>query len=103
MVNWKKIRKMIPIRVQLSPKVYYEIVWVDDFVDGETLGEMVTEIKQIRIKTNQSPKMTVVTYLHEFLHAVCNEYNVNLTETQILALEKAFYYVLKPNNLFDKK
>lgn len=100
MVDWKSLKNRIPIRVQLNKNTYYEIVYTDDFVDGRTIGEMRPAHKQIAIKLGQSPKMTVVTYLHEVLHAVSEEAEANLTENQILALEQVFYYILKSGNVF---
>jgi hypothetical protein len=103
-MDWKKLRRKIPHRVQIAKDAWYEIVWVDDFKDGKTLGETRHDPRQIAILNGQSPKMTVVTYLHELMHAFCNENEADLTETQVLAFEKSFYYMLKADNLFvDKK
>lgn len=102
MVEWKKIQKRIPIKVQLSRTGFYEVLWREDFPGGNTLGETTFDKKQIRIKQGQSPKMTVITYLHEVLHAASEETGANLTENQILALEKAMYYMLKPGNLLKE-
>lgn len=99
MVEWKKLTKRIPIQIQLSKNVNYEIVFVEDFVDGNTLGETTFDRKQIRIKQGQSPKMTMTVFFHELLHAVSEECGANLTENQILALEKSFHYILKPGNI----
>lgn len=99
MVNWKHLKTRIPHQVQISRKKYMEIAYVQDFKDGKTLGEMRPDINQIVIKTDMSPKETVCTYIHELLHAISNEYEVNLTENQVLALEKSLYYIFKPGNV----
>jgi len=101
-INWKAITKRIPSRVQVSRKSFYEICYVDTFVDESVLGETRFDIKQIALKDDQPPKEKVHTYIHELLHAISDEYNVNLTETQVRSLEKAIYYMLKSDNVFRK-
>jgi hypothetical protein len=101
-VNWKKLTKLIPHRVQVTRKSFYEICYVDSFVDENVLGETRFDRKQIVIKDGQHPKEKVHTYIHELLHAISAEYDVNLTETQVRALERALYYVLKSDNVFRK-
>ncbi len=96
---WKQLVKMIPDRVQLKARSVYEVLWVDDFADGKTLGEMRPDTKQIIIKKGQTAKDTVTTYLHEILHSISEETGAKLTETQILKLEPAFYYILKKGNI----
>jgi len=99
-VNWKEKKAQIPNRVQISTKVFYEICWIDSFVDPNVMGETRYDTKQIILKTGQSNKECVHTYLHEVDHARSFEYKVNLTENQVRALERSVYYVLKPGNLF---
>lgn len=102
MVKWKKLKTSIPNRVQLGNNSFYEILYVDDFLDGKTLGEMRPETKQIVIRNKQTPKNTVITFLHELSHAVSNECDLELTENQILKLEKSFYFLLKKGNIFKE-
>lgn len=102
MINWKALTKRIPHRVQVSRKSFYEICYVDTFVDKNVLGETRFDRKQIVLKDDQPQKEKVHTYLHELLHAISEEYEVNLTESQVQALEKAIYYILKPDNVFRK-
>lgn len=102
MVNWKSLMKKIPNKVQLSKRGEYEIVWVDSFKQDDVVGETRFDRKQIAIKKKMSPKNTVITYLHEVAHGVSAEHEIQLTENQILALEKGLYYLLKDGNLFKK-
>jgi len=101
-INWKALTKRIPHRVQVSRKSYYEICYVDTFVDESVLGETRFDVKQIVLKDNQPHKEKVHTYLHELLHAISEEYEIGLTETQVRLLEKAVYYTMKPDNVFKK-
>lgn len=102
MVNWKKLAKKIPNKVQLSKKGEYEIVWVDSFKENDVVGETRFDRKQIAIKDKMSPKNTVITYLHEVAHGLSAEHEIQLTENQILSLEKGLYYLLKDGNVFKK-
>lgn len=102
MVNWKKLAKKIPNKVQLSKRGEYEIVWVESFKQDDVVGETRFDRKQIAIKTKMSAKNTVITYLHEVAHGISAEHEVELTENQILALEKSLYYLIKDGNLFKK-
>jgi len=100
MIKWKLLRRSIPINIKLGRTTNYEVVFVEDFKDGNTLGETRTEPNQIALLINQSDKKMIHTYLHEVLHAISNTYEVGLTEEQVLKLEKAVYYILKPKNIF---
>jgi len=101
MIRWIKWLKKIPSVVQLSRRGKYEVVWTDTIKnDTDVLGETRFDPKQIVIKTNESPKETVHTYVHEILHAISAEYDVNLTEAQVRKLEKALYYIIKDGNIF---
>lgn len=101
-VDWAAHVKNIPHRVHVSRGTYAEVVYVDDFPDGKTWGETRWEPLQIAIKRGLSDKLTVITYLHEIKHLFSFVYGLDLTEKQILAMEPAFYYFLKPGNIFKK-
>ena len=77
MVNWKKLSKSIPHRVQIGPKSFYEILWVTDFKDGKTLGETRFDPKQIVLMKGLSPKETVSVYKHEVAHAYSYEWGLD--------------------------
>lgn len=103
MVNWKKLVKEIPHKVHIGFKQYFEVVWVDDFPDGNTYGETRYDKKQIALKKGLSNKITVLTYLHEITHSVSFIYEVGLTETQVLKIESSLTTILKDGNVFTKK
>lgn len=89
MSNWKRARSKIPNMFKASSKATYEILWTEDFLTGDTLGETRFDPKQIVIKNGQSDKETVLTLVHECYHALSEEYDIGLTETQVRKLEKA--------------
>lgn len=95
-VSWKKLLKRIPNVITIN-RVKYEVLWSQEFPtgDGNTLGETRFDKHQIVIKQDEPPKETVHTAFHEWLHAVSHEYNVNLTENQVLAFEKCLPDLLK--------
>lgn len=102
MINWKKIAKRIPHFVTIRRKAVYEVVWIDEFKNDKVVGETRWDPKQIVIKTNQTPRETVHTYIHEVLHAISQEYNVALTEAQVMALEDALTVALTAGNIFKE-
>jgi len=103
MINWFKYLQNIPARIKIG-KNTYEILWIQEFKDKEQVGESrFSEEKQILIKIGQSNKESVHTYFHEVLHAISEEYSVNLTENQVLNLEKALKDLIKDNNLWKKE
>lgn len=100
-INWSKLATRIPVEVQIGPKVFYKICWVDGFSDGTHVGLMDSQKKHIYIKINQSNKEKVNTFLHECLHAFSDENDLKLTESQVTSIENnVFYYLLKKGNIF---
>ncbi len=78
----------IPFNVRIKVRSSYEVVFVDDFKDGQTLGECRPGTKQIVIKANEPKSQQLSTFIHELLHAASAEDDIGLTEKQVLALEK---------------
>lgn len=100
MINWKKHYENIPSCVKIGNN-NYQVLWIDEFPkDHEQLGESRFEEKQIVINLNQPIKEAVHTYFHEWLHIASFEYKINLTEKQVLNLEKGLKDFLKPGNMF---
>lgn len=87
----------IPNFIRIKPKISYEVVYIDEFKDGETLGECRFNPNQIVIKNKQSNTETFKTFLHEVIHAVSVENKVGLTENQTRSLEDGIYRVLRLN------
>lgn len=100
-MKWKKLLKQIPIQVQIDTGVFYDILWATEF-KHHLVGKTIPEYRQIILKTGETPKETVLTYLHEVIHAVSDAYGIGLTENQVLALESAIKHILKPNNVFKE-
>jgi len=96
-MNWQKLRKNIPNKVHVGYGKYFELLWTDQFIFEKT-GEKTYGItrfypNQIIINKNQSDKETVLTTVHEMLHALSETHDINLTESQVTKLEKCFVYL----------
>jgi len=104
-MSWNSLIKRIPSKVQVDKDIHYEVLWSDEISgDHHLMGQTRFDkgYKQIVIRKDLSDQDIIVTYLHELLHAISFEYGIKLTENQILALEKSFYYILKSNNVFKR-
>ena len=100
-INWRKLASRIPHRVQISANLYYDVVFVARFDNPTFVGLCRQSKHTIYIKTGQSSKETVLTYLHELLHAFSDENDIRLTERQVGLLErKMLTAVLKRGNIF---
>lgn len=99
-INWKKLVKEIPASVKVGPRIHYEVLWTNQFENPDLMGEMRPDNRQIVIKSGLSPKETVTTFFHEWLHAVSDENEAALTEQQVSQLEKRFVDFQTFFNLF---
>ena len=94
MLTWKKFRKNIPTSVKVL-KVAYEILWQDELISGANDGETRFDPPQIVLHNDTNNKKIVHTFMHEFFHAISHEYEVGLTESQVVKLEKALPDLIK--------
>lgn len=93
----KKLLKHILPRIRATKDRTYEVLYVDNFLDEKQVGRCDFNTSQITIKNNESPTETFKTYIHEILHALSNEYEAGLTETQVQKMELAIFKFLKLN------
>lgn len=100
-LSWKQLATLIPNKVQVGRKVFYDVLWYKNQEDY--VGLSVPDKKEIRLALIKDPKETTKTYLHELLHAVSDTHDIGLTEQQVSKLESSFYYLLKDNNVFNKR
>lgn len=87
-----------PSRIKIKNKVVYERVSVDSFADPDTLGECRFDQRQIAIKDGQSERQEMKTFIHELLHAVCEERGIKISHRAIYQLEDALFYLLFHND-----
>lgn len=93
MINWKKTKLKIPSSFKIKGRTW-EVLWVNEFLDQKTLGESRFNQHQIVLLNSMSPKLTVHTFVHELFHVLSHETDANLTENQVLSLEKSTPYLL---------
>lgn len=94
MINWKKVKSNIPTNFKIKNGVKYETVYIGELDAGATVGEARLDDKLIVLSSKMSPKQTVSTFYHELIHVISHEYNADLTEKQVLAIEASISYLL---------
>jgi hypothetical protein len=67
--------------------------WFDQKTGKKTYGTTRFDPNLITLNINQGDKETIHTHWHEFIHAISEDYDLNLTETQVENLEKAYPYI----------
>ena len=97
-INWKKLRNNIPSKIKVGRNSFYEIVWINGFHsdkegEGTTYGEARPDIKQIVLNNEQSDKESVLTFVHEWFHAINFEHEIGITEKQVTKFENNFKYL----------
>ena len=88
---------IIPAHTKVTSKRTYETLYTDDFKDGKTMGEARFDPPQIVIQKGHNEKETFSTYIHELIHSIAFENDINLTEDHVLKLEKGILRVLVLN------
>lgn len=98
---WKFFVSLIPPRIRITSKVTYEVVYIKEFKDSDIMGETRHWSKQIVLGDNQTDKEKIETLIHELIHAISDENDLGITETQVHALEKGIIKLLTLNKFFD--
>lgn len=93
-IIWKKLRTKIPTHVTVNKHVY-EVLWCESFADPSVVGEKRVNPNQIVLKTGETDKETVMTFGHELIHAIADEYQAGITESQVQKLERAIPDLIK--------
>lgn len=88
----------LPHRVRITHKITYEVVWIDQFLDGpDTRGECRFDSRQIVICRNQTPRWILRTFIHEVLHAMEHELGIEMKHDSIYKLEEAVERICRLN------
>lgn len=95
--NWTRLKSNIPSKIRTKSKISFDLFWQDDLSDtaGKLCGITRFDPNQIVINTQQSDKEAVLTAAHEMWHAISDSYELGLTESQVVKLEKAFPYIME--------
>ena len=81
-----------PKVLHITPEVDYQLKFVRKLVDGggnSLDGECDSSEHLIKVRLGQSPEETFKTTLHEVIHALSDEYDLELNEKKVRQLEKA--------------
>ena len=76
-----------PFRIRYEPRKAYGVNFVSGFTDLDQVGSCNPNTKEIKIKSGLSEKETVNTMLHERIHVLGFERELNLTEAQVEGIE----------------
>lgn len=89
----------IPKRLKIG-SASYKVRLIDDLVHGKTKLDGLCEFspKQISVESELHYEECESTLIHEMLHAISHEYDFNLSENTVLALERAIYETFRTNN-----
>ena len=102
-IKWKTLEQAIPSKVRVKAKTPHIHIGYKALGEKNRLGEYWPTEKIIWIEPMQKSKDVVCTYLHELIHCISDEYDIRLTEKQVLKLEEALPFILKKGNIFAKK
>jgi len=90
----------LPHRFKIKNRVSYEVLFSDLVKnDPDCLGHTCDDPKQIIFKSGQSKTSLEKTVIHEVMHAINWENEIELTHGQIYKLEEALHKFLKLNKL----
>lgn len=89
-----------PFRIRYEPRKAYGVNFVSGFTDIDQVGSCNPNTKEIKIKSGLSEKETVNTMLHECIHVLGFERELNLTESQVEGIEFGLVKLLELNQDF---
>lgn len=98
-----KINFEIPPSIRVTKNATYEVLYVDEFPNEKVLGECRYDNRQIVLKKGHTPLQTFSTFIHECIHAISFENDLNFTENQVLGLEEGIMRVLRLNGIVKSK
>lgn len=94
----KKTKLKLPDEVKVRNETYRILkakgVLLDD---PECVGYCDPEHRVIAINVEQTEKQQLRTFIHEILHALSDEFNIDIKHKSIYKLEKAIYRFIKDN------
>lgn len=92
-INWSRLKKNIPNKVRCGPRSYFEVLWSEGLTDTQSnklFGKTEFNPDKVIINTEQTDREAVLTFIHEYLHALDDKNTIGLTETQVQKLEKIY-------------
>ena len=93
--------KKLPYRIRFAPKKGYGVNLVSGFPE-DLDGSCNPNTQEIKIKGEMGEKRTIAALTHEIIHLISFEWNLSLTESQVLGLEEGLLKILELNPKYRK-
>lgn len=93
--------KKLPFKIRYEAKKCYGVSLVSGFPEPLD-GTCNPNTKEIKLRGDMSERSTTAALLHEVIHMISFERNLDLTEEQVLGLEIGLWKVLELNPRFLK-
>lgn len=87
----------IPHKVKIKPGVFYHVVWVDRFDDAEQVGWCDGNQRLIYLKKRMGKKEQNEVFIHEVLHAIEFEYEIQIPHKLVYDLSAPLALVMTQN------
>lgn len=88
---------MKPSSVRIIGKTYKVLYASGKPLDDDNLGELDHDKQRIHVRTGQPLEQEQDTLLHEVVHGIDHEMNLNMSEKQVRGLATGMLAVLKDN------
>lgn len=88
--------KKLPFRIRFKPRQAYGVNLVSGF-PGPLDGTCNPNTKEIKLRGDMSERATLSALTHEILHLISFEWDLELTESQVLGLEEGLIKILELN------
>lgn len=85
-------------KIKIKKGIFYKVI-LDDEIEKADYGYCISGDRLIGIRPGLSRRVSKATLIHEVIHAMDFEWNIQLTEEQTLLLESAIVKLLDLNNL----
>ena len=92
-------KKDIPKEIEIAPGIFYAIKWKRN-MGGDYMGLCFYDLKEIWLKQGMDNQETIATLAHEWAHAACHEYDLNLPHAIIYKIEEALGFLLTRNTVW---
>lgn len=90
------IFKKLPKKIKVG-RHSYSVKYMEEIEEGKLLGVCYLDDKRIEVAMEKGQREAESTILHEMLHAISEEYDLNLSEKRVIQLEKGLFETLERN------
>ena len=83
--------------VKLKSRYMVTVHFCNRVDEYNSMGNFTPVTREIKIKNDLTHEEKIDTLVHELLHAISDCYNLDLSESKVLTLEKAIMKIMKMN------